>query len=93
MPVDQFLDLVGDRLDERGQRPKHFRRERGTQLWRQDKGRPKYGKIFWASIQSPSPQKSAKAEATSSLRARKLLTDATRLFKSLFKMMHRSKLF
>jgi hypothetical protein len=33
MPVDQFLDLVGDRLDERGQRPKHFRRERGSQLW------------------------------------------------------------
>ena len=38
MPVDQFLDLVGDRLDERGQRPKHFRRERGSQLWRQHKG-------------------------------------------------------
>jgi hypothetical protein len=37
MPVDQFLDLVGDRLDERGQRPKHFRRERGPHLWRQRK--------------------------------------------------------
>jgi hypothetical protein len=35
MPVDQFLDLVGDRLDERGQRPKHFRRKRRSQLWRQ----------------------------------------------------------
>jgi hypothetical protein len=27
MPIDQFLDMVGDRLEERGQRPKHFRRE------------------------------------------------------------------
>jgi len=27
MPVDQFLDLVGERLAERGQRPKHFQRE------------------------------------------------------------------
>jgi hypothetical protein len=38
MPVDRFLDLMGNRLDQRGQRPKHFRRERGTQLWRQHKG-------------------------------------------------------
>jgi hypothetical protein len=38
MPVDQFLDLIGERLDERGQRPKHFRRERGSQLWGQHKG-------------------------------------------------------
>jgi hypothetical protein len=37
MPVDRFLDLVADRLDERGQRPKHFRRERRLQLWRQRK--------------------------------------------------------
>jgi hypothetical protein len=35
IPVDQFLDMIGDRLDERGQRPKHFRRERRSQLWRQ----------------------------------------------------------
>jgi hypothetical protein len=46
MPVDQFLDLVGDRLDERGQRPKHFRRERGTQLWRHRKGHPEVRKNF-----------------------------------------------
>ena len=46
MPVDQFLDLVGDRLDERGQRPKHFRRERGTQLWRQRKGHPEVRNNF-----------------------------------------------
>jgi hypothetical protein len=37
MPVDQFLDLVGDRLDERGQRPQHFQRVRGSQFWRQRK--------------------------------------------------------
>jgi hypothetical protein len=35
MPVDQFLDLVGDRLEERGQRPKHFRREQRSPLWRE----------------------------------------------------------
>ena len=35
MPVDQFLDLVGDRLEERGQRPKHFRRELRSKLWRE----------------------------------------------------------
>ena len=42
MPVDQFLDLVVDRLDQRGQRPKHFRRERGPKLWRQRKGHPEF---------------------------------------------------
>jgi hypothetical protein len=46
MPVDQFLDLVGDRLDERGQRPEHFRRERGPQLWRQRKGHPEFRNNF-----------------------------------------------
>jgi hypothetical protein len=33
MPVDQFLDMVGDRLEERGQRPKEFRREFIPRLW------------------------------------------------------------
>ena len=46
MPVDQFLDMVGDRLDERGQRPKHFRRERRTQLWHHRKGHPEVRKNF-----------------------------------------------
>jgi hypothetical protein len=36
MPVDQFLDLVGDRLEERGQRPDNFRRELRPQRWRED---------------------------------------------------------
>ena len=36
MPVDQFLDLVGDRLEERGQRPDTFRRELRPQRWRED---------------------------------------------------------
>jgi hypothetical protein len=35
MPVDQFLDLVGDRLEERGQRPNNFRRELRPQRWRE----------------------------------------------------------
>jgi hypothetical protein len=46
MPVDRFLDLMGDRFDERGQRPKHFRRERGTQLWRQHKGQAEVRENF-----------------------------------------------
>ena len=35
MPVDQFLDLVGDRLEERGQRPNNFRRELRSYRWRE----------------------------------------------------------
>jgi hypothetical protein len=35
MPVDQFLDLVGDRLEERGQRPNNFRRELKSQRRRE----------------------------------------------------------
>jgi hypothetical protein len=34
MPVDQFLDMVGDRLEKRGQRPKEFRRELVSRRWR-----------------------------------------------------------
>jgi hypothetical protein len=34
MPVDQFLDMVGDRLEKSGQRPKNFRREFISQRWR-----------------------------------------------------------
>lgn len=33
MPVDQFLDMVGDRLEKRGQRPKEFRREFISRRW------------------------------------------------------------
>jgi hypothetical protein len=33
MPVDQFLDMVGDRLEKRGQRPKDFRRELTLRRW------------------------------------------------------------
>jgi hypothetical protein len=33
MPVDQFLDMVGDRLEKRGQRPKEFRREFIPRRW------------------------------------------------------------
>ena len=34
MPIDQFLDMVGDRLEKRGQRPKEFRREFISRRWR-----------------------------------------------------------
>jgi hypothetical protein len=34
MPVDEFLDMVGDRLEKSGQRPKDFRRELISQRWR-----------------------------------------------------------
>jgi hypothetical protein len=33
MPVDQFLDMIGDRLDKCGQRPKNFRREVRSEPW------------------------------------------------------------
>jgi hypothetical protein len=35
LPIEKFLDLVGDRLQERGQRPRHFRRTSRTQRWRE----------------------------------------------------------
>jgi len=38
LPIDKFLDLVGDRLQERGQRPKHFRRTSRSQQWRKRSG-------------------------------------------------------
>ena len=35
MPIDQFLDLVADRLEKRGQRPKGFRRMSRGQHWQE----------------------------------------------------------
>jgi len=35
LPIDEFLDLVGARLQEHGQRPKHFRRTSRSQHWRE----------------------------------------------------------
>jgi hypothetical protein len=40
MPVDQFLDMVGDRLEKRGQRPKEFRREFIVRRWPSCSGSP-----------------------------------------------------
>jgi hypothetical protein len=34
MPVDQFLDMVGERLEKSGQRPKDFRRAVISERWR-----------------------------------------------------------
>ncbi|MBV8352436.1 MAG: hypothetical protein JOZ21_09225 [Verrucomicrobia bacterium] len=35
MPIDQFLDLVADRLEKHGQRPKSFRRMPRAHRWRE----------------------------------------------------------
>ncbi|MBV8174461.1 MAG: hypothetical protein JO151_07835 [Verrucomicrobia bacterium] len=35
MPIDQFLDLIADRLEKHGQRPKGFRRMSRAQRWRE----------------------------------------------------------